>query len=177
MVIGIVVGWIKKGSIINLSRIRVKMLWILPLAYLCQAISIHTLDPVLYVVLITASYLALICFCVRNRSIYGVKWAGTGILLNFIEMALNGLRMPAYVPSVRSVGPSSVALLKSGHAGKSVAMNSHTLLPFLGDIIPIRLYPPSVVSIGDCLFSLGLVLLIVGLMTSENGVESDAQFS
>lgn len=169
VIIGFVVGWIKKGSLLQLSSLRTTAVWLLPIAYVSQALSIHLRNALIYEILISVSYLLLLSFCVINTSLPGVKWAGVGTFLNFLEMACNGLRMPAYVPAVRMVEPGALSLLKTGHAGKSVAMDPHTIMPFLGDIIPIRLPFPSVVSIGDCLFSIGLVLLIVNLMTSNSG--------
>ncbi|MBX5436713.1 MAG: DUF5317 family protein, partial [Alicyclobacillaceae bacterium] len=45
----------------------------------------------------------------------------------------------------------------------------HTHLNFLGDIFPITIWPQSIISIGDIVFSIGLVILIQYAMRSGKG--------
>ncbi len=173
IVAGIVIGYIRKGNLLNLAQFRLKWFWILPASYIFQFLSIHVLADSLYGICIVLSYLGLLLFCYLNFSVRGIALAGMGIFLNFLEMSLNDLRMPAYVPAVRAVSPKMVAILEAGHYYKSSAMTGHTVLPFLGDIIPVKLYPETIASIGDFMFAIGIVLLITQAMTSMNEVNDD----
>lgn len=163
----IIFAYFKKGSIYNLSDLKLKYFWILPISYLFQFLSIHIFSQSLYVIMIIASYLALIIFCTINIQQKGIPYMLAGLLLNFIEMTLNGLRMPAYLPSVRMLGKKAVQALLSGHYNKSILMDNHTIFPFLGDIIPFHFVIYDIVSIGDCVFAVGLGVLIYNAMISK----------
>ncbi|WP_258112558.1 DUF5317 domain-containing protein [Alicyclobacillus sp. SP_1] len=170
VICGLVIGFFRRGSFASLSTIRLRMLWMVILSYVLQFVSIHVGNHAFYGVLMILSYTTLILFCVLNIKQPGVWMACVGTALNFLEMSANGLRMPAYLPAVRSVNRTLAAELLRGNYGKSVVMTKSTFLPFLGDIIPIHIYPQSVVSIGDCLFSIGIIVFIVYSMTGMVGV-------
>jgi hypothetical protein len=163
---GLLVGWFKKGSIWNITNIRLRLLWILPVAYLIQHVSITYLSGSMYELAIVASYLALLMFCLLNWKVPGLIWAAGGTLSNFLVMLVNGLRMPAYIPAVQQMDSKLVPLLEKGEFGKSIAMSSSTHLNFLGDIFYVHVQPPSLVSIGDILFAIGLIILIQHAMRS-----------
>lgn len=174
VIVGLVIGYSRRGKIGNLANYRIRKVWMVPIAYLFQFVSIHlSINDIIYGLFIVLSYVILIGFCYLNVRTPGCLLAGIGTLLNFLEMALNGLRMPAYAPAVRAMGMGVYQKLDNGSYAKSVMMNSHTVLPFLGDIIPIKLFPPSVVSIGDCMFSVAIVILIVSAMTNPNEDHED----
>lgn len=173
VICGLVIGLFKKGSFASLSTIRLKVLWLVVVSYVLQFASIHVANHEFYGILMILSYSTLIVFCAMNISQPGIWMACVGTALNFLEMSTNGLRMPAYLPAVRSVSGSLATELLSGNYGKSVVMTKSTFLPFLGDIIPIHIYPQSVVSIGDCLFSIGIIVFIVYSMTRRVGVSDN----
>lgn len=173
VICGLVIGLFRKGSFAALSTIRLRVLWLVILSYVLQFASIHVLNHAFYGILMILSYTTLIIFCGLNIKQPGIWMAFAGTALNFLEMSTNGLRMPAYLPAVRSVSSTLAAELLSGNYGKSVVMTKSTFLPFLGDIIPIHIYPQSVVSIGDCLFSIGIIVFIVYSMTGRVGVSEN----
>lgn len=165
---GIIVGWIRKGSIWAVPHIRLKWLWLLPIAFVLQHISIHYLNGLWYQSVTVVSYISLLAFCARNVRVPGVLWTLIGTACNFLVMMINGIRMPAYLPAVQMIDPSAVSPLKSG-VGKSVAMTVHTHLNFLGDIFPFDIWPRSIISIGDVLFAIGFVIVIQHAMRVEGG--------
>lgn len=160
IVIGLFVGWARKGSIWSLTFIRLKWLWVLPVAYALQIISINYLHGGVYQASLVASYLLLIAFCVRNFTVPGVAWTLAGTVANFLVMSVNGLRMPAYMSAVRAISPRMATLLQNAEFGKSVAMGSDTHLNFLGDIFFMKTQPPMLVSVGDILFAIGIAVLV-----------------
>ncbi len=168
---GLIIGWLRKGSLWAIPNVRLRALRILPVAYGLQHVSIAYLNGLAYELVLVLSYCVLLVFCLINVRVPGLLWAGVGTAANFLVMLVNGLRMPAYVPAVQHMAPSYVPLLLSGHYGKSVAMSSTTHLNFLGDIFSFAIQPVSLISVGDILFAIGLVLLIQHAMRAEKGVD------
>jgi len=168
---GLVIGWSKKGSIWNISNLRLRVLWMLPVPYVLQHISIFYLSGNLYETVLIVSYVLLTAFCLINLKTPGVIWAIVGTLANFAALLANGLRMPAYIPAVKAMAPQIVSSLEAGKYGKSIAMTVHTHLNFLGDIFGFDVWPQSLLSIGDILFSIGLIVLIQHAMRMRVGNE------
>ncbi|MCL6547329.1 MAG: DUF5317 domain-containing protein [Alicyclobacillus sp.] len=166
---GLVIGWVRGGSVWAMTQIRLRYIWVLPAAYLLQHVSIRYLHGSLYPVAIVLSYVSLLAFCALNVRIPGLIWTLVGTAANFVVMGVNHLRMPAYVEAVRRIDPAAVGPLERGEVGKSIAMSAHTHLNFLGDIFPINIWPQSIVSIGDIVFSIGLVILIQYAMRCGKG--------
>lgn len=164
---GVIVGAIKKGSIWNIANLNIKIWWILPVAYLLQHISITYFSGMEYEVMIILSYALMIGFCVVNIKVPGLIWGLAGTSANFIALAVNGLRMPAYIPAVKAMAPQILPYLEAGTYGKSIAMTNKTHLNFLGDIFGFNIHPASLLSIGDILFSIGLVILIQSAMVAN----------
>lgn len=145
----------------------------LPVPYVLQHVSIFYLTGPLYEAVVVLSYVLLIVFCVMNVKVPGVVWALGGTLTNFIALLANNLRMPAYIPAVKAMAPQILGALRDGTYGKSIAMTAHTHLNFLGDIFGFNIWPPSLLSIGDISFSIGLIVLIQHAMRLRNeGLEN-----
>jgi hypothetical protein len=166
---GLIVGWIRKGSIWVITSVAVRWLWVLPASYLLQHISINYLHGTAYELCIVASYVLILLFCGANIKIPGILWTAIGSASNFLVLLVNGLRMPAYIPAAEHLAPSLVPLLYKGEFGKSIAMTSSTHLNFLADIFSFEIYPPSLISIGDILVGIGLIMFIQYAMQSKEG--------
>jgi hypothetical protein len=164
---GLLIGWFKRGSIWNIGNIKLKMWWVLPVAYGLQHISVAYLSGSLYEIVIIVSYILMIAFGTFNITYPGITWALAGTVSNFVALASNGLRMPAYVPAVKLMAPQIIPRLETGIYGKSIAMASTTHLNFLGDIFAFNIYPASLLSIGDLLFAIGLVIVIQRAMVGD----------
>ncbi len=175
VLVGLVIGWIRKGSVWAITSLHLRLLWILPIAYLFQHFSIDYMHGMPYEISILLSYVGLMLFGVLNAKVPGVAWALAGTGSNFLVMVANRLRMPAYMPIIREENPNFAALVQAGKIGKSMAMGPQTHLNFLGDIIPFRIWPQSMVSVGDILFGIGLALFIQHGMTMVKGGASDEQ--
>ncbi|QSO48133.1 DUF5317 family protein [Alicyclobacillus mengziensis] len=164
---GLVVGWLKRGNLWNIGNLKLNIWWILPVAYVLQHISVAYLSGRAYEIVIVASYILMLTFGALNFKYPGIIWSFVGTLSNFVALLFNGLRMPAYVPAVKLMAPEILPQLEAGTYGKSIAMSSTTHLNFLGDIFGFNVYPPSLLSIGDLLFAIGLVVLIQHAMAGD----------
>ena len=150
LAISIVVGWVRGGRLRNLTEIRVRMWWLLPLGFVLLAASafVPTSRHELAVALVLVSYLPLLLFVWLNRAMVGIWIAGLGILMNFTVIVLNS-GMPVLVEAVEIAGGSGDLVLGAKH----VILNESTRLPFLADIIPL---PGAVLSLGDVFLAIGI---------------------
>jgi hypothetical protein len=149
LVISITLGALRGGSLRNLTGIRVKLSWLLPVGFVLLAVA--TFVPAdqheLAVVLILISYLPLLAFVLLNRKLSGVWIAGIGILMNFTVIVANG-GMPVLAEAAQIASGSESLVLGAKH----VLLTPETALPFLADVIPL---PGAVLSLGDVFLAIG----------------------
>lgn len=147
---------LRGGRLSNLGDIHLRLWWLLPLGFALQIAARSAASSDLGVALILLSYLPLIILVLLNKERPGLWLAGFGVLMNFSVIALNGgmpvLSEAAEVASGFAPGDPVIA-----ESYKHVVLNRESLLPFLADVIPIR-----VLNIGQVL-SLGDVFLAFGL--------------
>jgi hypothetical protein len=150
LAISIVVGWVRGGRLRNLTEIRVRMWWLLPLGFVLLTASAFApaTRHELAVALVLVSYLPLLLFVWLNREMTGIWIAGLGILMNFTVIVLNS-GMPVLTEAVEIAGGSGDLVLGAKH----VILNESTRLPFLADIIPL---PGAVLSLGDVFLAIGI---------------------
>jgi hypothetical protein len=150
LVISITLGALRGGSLRNLSGMRVKLWWLLPVGFVLLAMA--TFVPAdqheLAVTLILVSYLPLLGFVLLNRKLSGMWIAGIGILMNFTVIVANG-GMPVLAEAAQIASGSSGSLALGA---KHVLLTSGTSLPFLADVIPL---PGAVLSLGDVFLAIG----------------------
>ncbi len=147
---------LRGGRLSNLGDIHLRLWWLLPLGFALQIAARYAPSSGLGVTLILLSYLPLIILVLLNKERPGLWLAGFGVLMNFSVIALNGgmpvLAEAAEVASGFAPGDPVIA-----ESYKHVVLNRDSLMPFLADVIPIR-----VLNIGQVL-SLGDVFLAFGL--------------
>lgn len=153
------VAVVRGGRLTNLADIRLRLWWLLPLGFGVQAAPLllpdRTWTESVAVWMVLASYLPLLGVMVANRDRSGMWLAGVGILLNFTVIALNGgmpvLREAAVVASGFEPNP------QLAESYKHVVLDQTARLPFLADVIPLRLAGQGqVLSLGDVFLAVGL---------------------
>ncbi len=152
--LAIIIGWSRGGRLANLTEIRVRIWWLLFIGFGLQGVAIFLPSDRhdLAVALILASYVPLLLFVWLNRHMTGMWIAGIGILMNFTVIALNA-GMPVMFEAIEVAGGGGILDLGARH----VLMTDATLLPFLGDVIPL---PASVISIGDVFLAIGIGVFV-----------------
>jgi hypothetical protein len=172
--LALMTGFLFKGSIKNLAKMPFHGAWfiwaglilrnipaVFRLPFLAQyADAAAPFAPFLFL----AAYILLVAGIGLNLSHWPMIILLGGILLNFAVVLANAGFMPVSGESLRWAGydmsriPSS-GLLDMNH----ILTTAQTRLPFLSDILAIQKpYPfPQVISIGDVLMCLGLLLFIV----------------
>jgi hypothetical protein len=176
IVIGLIVGFIRAGwrnGLAALSQIRINGGLIFPLLLGIQLL-LYALHGKISIIEKYNGYMFMVVYAAGlymlwlNRKEKGFWWIFAGVALNFIVMLANGGKMPVSVEATASVfDPVYAQILTEGVAvSKHAALDDSTLLPFLGDIIPITTpYPISqVISIGDVVMNFGIFIYLQNVM-------------
>ena len=149
---------LRGGRLSNLGDIHLRLWWLLPLGFAMQfaARFVPSQRSGLGVGLILASYVPLVILVLLNRDRPGLWLAGFGVLMNFTVILINGgmpvLAEAAEVASGFAPGDPVIA-----ESYKHVVLNRDSLLPFLADVIPIRIANyGQVLSLGDVFLAVGL---------------------
>ena len=145
------------GRLRRLAEIRLRWLWLGPAAVFVQTVLVtilpggsHALHSVIHI----GTYVMLGAFLWANRRLPGVPVIGAGAFLNALAITVNGGVMPAAATAERLAG---LTLGKGFH--NSVVL-AHPHLLWLGDIIPVPWPLPNVLSVGDCIVYMGMLVLL-----------------
>jgi hypothetical protein len=172
-----VLAKVRGGRLSNLANVQFRHFWLLFVPLLIQLalfspLSAHLpLDvsslPSIYVISMVAG--ALVAWL--NRSLYGFPLLLAGLLSNLLVITLNGGFMPVW-PEARIISGMPPLL---GAANNVSPMSSSTVLPMLGDFIPVPHLIPlaNVYSLGDVLITAGAVLFVLTVLGT--GTQSAAQ--
>lgn len=108
-----------------------------------------------------ATFPCMILVTWLNRHRPGMGVLGTGLLLNFVVIALNG-GMPVSLSAVAATGARPAAHLVAASDFVHVLSVSTTQGGWLADVIPLTgpAWLRSVVSAGDCLLFAGIVVFV-----------------
>ena len=144
LALGLATGLLGGGHLRNLTRVRIRGFWFLIIgAAIRLAGAVLALPTLPYVV-------ALACFAAvafMNRAFPGASMVGVGIVANLAVVAANG-GMPV---SADALGLAGASMPRDG---LHVALSDQTLLPFLGDVIPLAAVR-AVYSPGDFVLAAG----------------------
>jgi hypothetical protein len=173
IIFGLLVGFLRRGSLKGFLNIRLRYGWIFPFLLLIQFViyafqSSHQWVAEISTYTFMLVYVVGFIFLWINRKEMGFFVVLVGAFLNFLVMLVNGGRMPVSLEAAEAVlDPFYAETLRNGIIyGKHVAMTAHTHLSFLGDIIPLTkpYYKHQVVSIGDIVESIGIFVYIQKVM-------------
>lgn len=177
VVLGVVIGFLRGGTVANLENLGIKHLWLVPVSLVIQLLIFPVLSgqPVissgteLFHIL---SYAVLVFFVLANLRVPGIFLMGTGMVSNFIVITANGGYMPSSVASLIKSGEFEVAynLIREGTYGNVINMNGSTTFEFLGDWLYLPSWFPfsTAFSLGDLLIALGLLFFFgAGMVHAE----------
>jgi hypothetical protein len=169
IVLAVVIGLILGGSLRNLANIKIEGISIIAAAFLLDAAVIWSvrsglLETGSITMLVDLSmYLLLAVFVFMNRRNPYIVIAGAGFLLNAVVIFGNGGAMPVGAYALQAAGLT----LDVSTQGHYAPVNEATRFRFLGDIIPYTFLNINIISIGDIVSALGVMLLIITSMKSD----------
>lgn len=169
IIFSIIIGYILKGKLKNFESVDIKGLYAVTFSFILQFIVIMLIRKgllhagIIIYVLHLIMYILLFYFVYLNRQYLFIVLMGIGFLLNAIPIFLNGGSMPVSLETCRKVG-LVVNLTKLGMYN---AINSGTKLWILGDIIPKNFITREVISIGDIVIAVGLMLFMINIMIKK----------
>ena len=157
VIIGIVIGYLRKGKLSRFEEIRFKLWELFPLAFLLQFLGnqISMSDFTFYVVHLL-SYVIILIVLFLNRSLFPIRVFALGHCMNMIAIAFNRGKMPV------DVGFLENPVFDRGHS----LLQEDTLFRVFSDIFIVRI--PGVTiraySLGDFFLMIGIFLLIQYIM-------------
>ncbi|PKM83983.1 MAG: hypothetical protein CVU88_00315 [Firmicutes bacterium HGW-Firmicutes-13] len=167
---GLLCGWLRGGTINNLTQQPLRLLPLAAAAFLLQRVLNIGIFQSSFLIFFVPyfhmlSYFFLFIFLFQNRKLPGIKVMGTGIFLNFLVIAFNGGAMP--VSPVR-LTPEVIEFLMQGGDPLHTIVAAQTRLVFLADIIPVHLPTGGYyLSIGDIILALGLFYFLQKCMRKK----------
>lgn len=162
--LSLIAAFARGGSLRALENLNPRHLWLffIPLALQLVAFSPLGTSAQYGGTLVKAVYLASMALAALalalNRHLSGLVLVAAGLALNFLVIALNGGLMP-----VSSAAREFAGLpLLTGPDMNVTPMTPETVLPWLGDILPLPAWMPraNVFSLGDVLIAAGGVIFV-----------------
>ncbi|MHC1719612.1 MAG: DivIVA domain-containing protein [Clostridiaceae bacterium] len=163
VILAVILGYLFRGNLKNLASMKIEGVYLIVMAFVVEASIIIPLNMgVLHVGQTTmlmdiVMYALLFIFILKNIKNPYIIIVGIGFALNAAAIFANGGAMPVSSAAYQAVGLTGDA----GSMGLYAFINENTKLWFLGDIIPYDLIDVNILSIGDIISSLGIMLLII----------------
>jgi Family of unknown function (DUF5317) len=160
--VALVVVLVTQGSFSRLFRLPIQSIWMVLVALAIQlflafvALPTDRFDDV-GLALVMASYAFLLAFCFVNLRISMMWVIGLGIALNALVIGLNqGMPTADHEVTTRSGRTIEEPIERTA---KHRPESDDDLLPFLGDRLPVPNPVDEVISIGDVVIGLGIILV------------------
>ena len=145
------------GDLRHLGRLRLRGIWLGPLAVFLQTVLVtiapggnHAVHSAIHIV----TYALIAFFLWLNRGVVGAPIIAIGAFLNALAITVNGGVMPAAATAERVAG------LTLGKGFHNSAVVAHPHLLWFGDIIPVPGPLPNVLSVGDIIIYVGMLVLL-----------------
>ena len=171
LVLGIIIGFIRRGKLSRLSYVNFSfrpLIYISALFYLGIIVinlGLYDYDSFLYSAFLIGSMVFTGLFLIANIHIRFMFIPLVGLALNLLSFLANTFKFPLSPEAAAQIYGQEVAELLS--AGKLLFYTSSetAVLGFLGSIIPVGNW--FVVSIGDIIAALGVVLIVQCIMADK----------
>ncbi|MBW6463306.1 MAG: DUF5317 family protein [Bacillota bacterium] len=164
ILLGVIIGWLIKGRVKNLNNIELPGWPLIITAIVLQTIILadfhffqgylEPYSPYLYML----SFLLLLVFIIMQKLQTGIILIGIGILLNLVVITANQGKMP--VDTSRLPDNVAAELAAGTMSPFHTVSDEKTNLSLLGDWIPVWYKDNRLLSIGDILLALGVIIYI-----------------
>lgn len=175
IILGIIIGIIRKGKLSNLGITSIRGWFIIIIAFFIQiapafSSGIEFIKPMEKYTYIFSMVFMLIVILI-NLDKKGFSIILIGLLLNSLVVIMNGFKMPIYFEGLRLAGMAdTIEAITNGNIINYINLDSVTnWTQYLGKFIVIpKPYPlAKVISVGDIFMSLGIIFFIQGEMVKS----------
>ena len=176
VIVAVILGYLFRGNLKNLASMKIESVYLIAIAFTVEACIIIPINMgVLHVGQTTmlmdiVMYSLLFIFVLKNIKNPYIVIVGIGFALNAAAIFANGGAMPVSPSAFKAVGLTGDA----GSMGLYAFIDENTKLWFLGDIIPYDLIDVNILSAGDLISSLGIMLLIIANMRKTHVKEEES---
>lgn len=158
--LALAIALLRGGRLTNLADLHLRAWWLLVLAFALQFgtrfLTEADWSENLAVAMVLTSFFLLMILVIVNRDRPGMWLAGTGVLMNFLVIALNG-GMPVLAEAAEVASGFAQANPDISGSFKHVPLDGSTLFAAFADVIPLRLAGNGqVISLGDVFLAVGL---------------------
>jgi len=175
VIIGIVVGLVQKGRISNIGITGIRGWYIVLIAFFLGISPMFSINSPFFgdfgIYINIISLLMVFGVLIWNFDKKGFWIIIIGAGLNIVTILLNHFHMPIYMEGLRIAGMGDMIMgIESGEIINYVSMESiDTWSRFLGKLIIVpKPYPlPKLLSVGDLLMSLGIILYLKSEMVKK----------
>jgi len=176
ILLGLLLALVRRGDLRRLASLHFRWWWLIIGAFLLKFAVVRlssegvswmaTVGPALHILVYALVLLPLIL----NWGLPGMRLVAAGTALNFAVIAANQGRMPVLETTMVLAGKAqTLDRLRAGSDAIHTVVTSETTLPWLSDWIPVPFPLASVVSPGDVLLAVGVILLINTVTQPEYG--------
>jgi len=167
--LGLILGLLAGGSLLNLGALRLRRLGLLAIALALRVATELLLNAhvafadALRVPLFATSFGLLLAALWVNRGFPGMSLAFIGILSNAIVILVNGGYMPIWEPALVAAGMTPADVTSAIHYVLPPPLDANFLVHLgpLADVIPIPFpFVENVASIGDIFLTAGLAFFL-----------------
>ncbi len=172
VVVAILVGYLRKGKISNFEYVKIKLWYLVTVAFLIQFISINAqfVNDRLFYLLHLLSYVIIMSVFIINRHLFSVWIIGAGHIMNFIVIAFNDGKMPVRMTERIMTLTGGNPYFDRGH----MMLTEMTKFKIFADlfVLDVPVIPISVFSIGDVLLVVGIFILVQkGMLAKSEDIE------
>ena len=158
LLVALAAGVLAGGRLHRLAEVRLRSRRLVAAALAVQLVG-ALVGGRLHALGLACSALLAAAFLLRNRGLRGTGLVAAGLALVALVVGVNGA-MPVSEAAASRAG-ADVQEVLSGQDPRHERQTAATRLPWLGDVVPVPLPWPEVVSPGDVLVAAGLAQLVV----------------
>ena len=174
IIIGILIGYIRKGSLENIGNIEIKgkgliiLALFMQLSFLLLNTGLLYLDFNYYEHILTLSYILIFISLFLNWNIKFTPFIIVGGIINFVNYILNGWNIGVIENAAKTVFTDEVLqLLQEGNIKLFKLIPEENYLK--GGFMPWNrmMIFPSTISIGDIIIFIGVILVVQNIMIDK----------